>query len=193
MPETEAGALDPQSCFEGASEIWLEIGFGGGEHTIGQASANPEVGLIGCEVFYEGLAKCLRQIEDRGLTNIRLWDEDARELMAMLQTGSIDRCFILFPDPWPKTKHQKRRLIQPSFLDELARLMKPNGHVRFATDVRSYADEALVRFLDHTGFEWRAEGVEDWRSQPVGHIQTRYQTKQLGDIAPVYFDFSVHP
>ncbi len=189
MPETGAGELQPCSVFDNLERVWLEIGFGGGEYTVGQAEAHPKIGMIGCEVFYEGLAKCLTQIEARGLENVRLWDEDARELMAMLADNRIDRAFILFPDPWPKTKHQKRRLIQPAFLDELARIVKPGGQVRFATDVRSYADEALVRFLAHPGFEWLAESVADWREMPSDHIQTRYQTKNLGDIAPIYFDF----
>lgn len=191
VPVGEAATLNPADLFEAAQEIWLEIGFGGGEHVSGQAAANPQAGILASEVFIEGMAKCLGQIEDLGLTNVRLWEEDAREMMAGLKPRCIDRAFILFPDPWPKARQQKRRLIQPDFLDDLARLMKPGGRVRFATDVRSYADEALVRFLAHPAFEWQADQVEDWRTAPADHIQTRYQLKQLGDIAPVYYDFLV--
>ncbi len=191
VPVGGARALDPASLFDGAREIWLEVGFGGGEHVSGQAIANPEAGILASEVFIEGTAKCLGQIEDAGVTNVRLWEEDARELMAGLQDHCIDRAFILFPDPWPKARQQKRRIIQPDFLDELTRLMKPGGRVRFATDVRSYADAALERFLAHPAFDWTAQSADDWRIAPPDHIQTRYQIKRLGDIEPVYYEFVI--
>lgn len=189
IPEAPAGSLDPHTMFDQAEDIWLEIGFGGGEHVSGQARSAPKVGFLASEVFSEGVAKLLGQIEDDALTNIRLWPQDGRDLVASLRPSSIDRTFILFPDPWPKTRHQKRRLIQSTFLDSLARAVKHGGRVRFATDVRSYADEALTRFLAHGSFEWTAESVDDWRVAPADHIQTRYQTKRLGDIEPVYYDF----
>lgn len=186
----EAGQyIDPSALFPGKDSIWLEIGFGGGEHVSGQARANPRTGILASEVFFEGVAKLLGQIEDQTLENVRIWPEDARQLVDGLSDQGIDRAFILFPDPWPKARHQKRRIIQPDFLDALARIMKPGGQVRFATDVRSYADETLERFLAHPNFDWKATNADDWRIAPADHIQTRYQTKQLGDIAPVYFDF----
>lgn len=193
VPVGDEGALDPTSLFhQPKDEIWLEIGFGGGEHVSGQAARNPDVGILASEIFIEGVAKLLGQIDDAALKNIRVWEQDARELMVGLVDDCIDRAFILFPDPWPKKRQQKRRIIQPEFLDELARLMKPNGRVRFATDVRSYADEALERFLAHPAFEWTAQNADDWRVAPKDHIQTRYQTKRLGDIAPVYYEFVCH-
>ncbi len=188
-PQTGAGALDPKTLFDDAQSIWLEIGFGGAEHLTGQAETRSETGLIGCEVFFEGIAKALSQIEEKALSNIRLWDEDARELVTQLTDASIDRVFILFPDPWPKTKHQKRRLIQHDFLDDLARTLKPGANFRFATDVRSYADEAFERIYNHPAFSWKATRADMWRIAPDDHIETRYQKKKLGDIAPVYFDF----
>ena len=121
VPVGAPGALDPSGLFESADEIWLEIGFGGGEHVSGQARRNPNIGVLASEVFYEGVAKLLGQIEDESLSNIRIWPEDGRELVDGLEANSIDRAFILFPDPWPKARHQKRRLIQPDFLDTLAR------------------------------------------------------------------------
>ena len=187
----KTGLLEPTDLFRDAKTIWLEIGFGGGEHVSGQAKAHPDIGILASEVFSEGVAKLLGQIEDDALTNIRLWPQDGRDLVDGLEMESIDRAFILFPDPWPKTRHQKRRLIQPEFLDALARVMKPGGQVRFATDVRSYADEALERFLAHPAFAWSARKSDDWRIAPGDHIQTRYQTKKLGDIDPVYFDFVI--
>lgn len=188
----EAGAtLDPTDLFSHADEIWLEIGFGGGEHVSGQAAAHTQVGILASEVFFEGIAKLLGQIEDDQIENVRIWPEDAREMVDGLANDSIDRAFILFPDPWPKARHQKRRIIQPDFLDALTRIMKPGGHVRFSTDVRSYADEALERFLAHPAFAWTAKRADDWRLAPEDHIQTRYQMKKLGDVAPVYYDFTI--
>ena len=131
----------------------------------------------------------MADIEEKGLTNVRLWDEDARQLVDLLPDGCLDRVFILFPDPWPKKKHQKRRIIQAPFLDALARVMKPGGRLRFATDVRSYADEALERLMAHEGFEWTARMADDWRKPPADHVRTRYESKNLGDIAPVFYDF----
>ena len=183
--------LAPEHLFPDAKEIWLEIGFGGGEHVSGQAKVNAQAGILASEVFFEGIAKLLSQIDDAGLRNVRLWPEDARDLVNGLVDDCIDRAFILFPDPWPKTRHQKRRIIQPDFLDDLARIVKPGGRLRFATDVRSYADEALERFLVHPAFEWTAERSDDWQTAPEDHITTRYQEKKLGDIDPVYYDFTI--
>ena len=193
IPAGKDAMLDPQTLFDQPCEIWLEIGFGGGEHVSGQAARNPTIGSLASEVFFEGIAKLLGQIADQSLNNIRIWPDDGRDLIARLAPACIDRVFILFPDPWPTSRHQKRRLIQPVFLDQLARVMRPGGRVRFATDVRSYADEALERFLEHPAFTWTARSANDWREAPVDHIETRYQAKRLGDIAPVYFDFTVHP
>lgn len=183
---------NPLSAFgDRPDRFWLEIGFGGGEHVAAQAKANPDVGYIACEVFVEGIAKCLTAVEEDGLTNVRFWTEDARQLIEHLPDACLERVFILFPDPWPKKKHHKRRLIQPDFLDELARVMKPDAELRFATDVRSYADEALAKFLAHGRFVWLAEKADDWRTPPEDHVRTRYESKNLGDIAPVFYDFRI--
>ena len=190
VPTPADGSVDPAGLFAPETgEVWLEIGFGGGEHLSGQAGRHPDIGFIGCEPFIEGMAKALGQIEDGGLTNVRLHMDDARPVIASLQDQSIARVFILFPDPWPKKRQQKRRLIQPDFLDGLARILKPGGQVRFATDVKSYADEALYHFTEHPRFDWTASTADDWRNQPEDHLTTRYETKQLGDCAPVWFDF----
>lgn len=190
VPGAPDGTLDPQTLFsQGQNEVWLEIGFGGGEHLTGQAKLHGDVGLIGCEPFIEGMAKALGQIEDAGLTNVRLHMNDARPVVDSLQAGSIGRVFILFPDPWPKKRQQKRRLIQPDFLDAMARVLRPGGRLRFATDVKSYADEALAHFIAHPAFTWTAAKPDDWRTPPTDHLTTRYETKKLGDCAPVWFDF----
>lgn len=194
VPPRAAGTCHPGELFDAAvREVWLEIGFGGGEHLLAQATRHDDIGHIGCEPFIDGVAKVLNGIEEDGLTNLRLHHGDARDVIDQLARGTIARVFILFPDPWPKTRHHKRRLIQPDFLDDLARILPPGGRVRFATDVRSYADEALVRFLAHGGFEWTPETANDWRLAPADHVTTRYESKRLGDIAPVWFDFVHQP
>ncbi|MEZ5997779.1 MAG: tRNA (guanosine(46)-N7)-methyltransferase TrmB [Hyphomonas sp.] len=183
------GLSDPGNLFPDASEIWLEIGFGGGEHLVEQARRHPDVGVIGCEPFIEGMAKALTGIEAHGLANVRLLMDDARPLVAGLKPGCLDRVFILFPDPWPKKRQQKRRLIQPDFLASLHAACRKGARVRFATDVAGYADEALAHFLAHGGFAWQVEKADDWRVAPPDHVTTRYETKKLGDCAPVWFDF----
>ncbi|MCA8903050.1 MAG: tRNA (guanosine(46)-N7)-methyltransferase TrmB [Hyphomonas sp.] len=191
LPELSVpeGLEDPASLFPGKREVWLEIGFGGGEHLAEQARRHLDVGLIGCEPFIEGMAKALTQIEEDGLANVRVLMDDARPLLEGLAPAGLSRVFILFPDPWPKKRQQKRRLIQPDFLASLHQACRPGARVRFATDVASYADEALWRFLQHGGFDWHAKEASDWRIAPPDHVTTRYETKKLGDCAPVWLDF----
>ncbi|WP_353256380.1 tRNA (guanosine(46)-N7)-methyltransferase TrmB [Hyphomonas sp.] len=190
LPAPVEQGLDPRSLFPGTRAVWLEIGFGGGEHLVAQAGDHRETGFIGCEPFVEGVAKALAGIEERELTNVRLWPDDARLLLDAFAPASIERAFILFPDPWPKRRQQKRRLVQPDFAAALRRVIAPGGQVRFATDVASYADEALLTFLQNGGFEWTAEAADDWRRPPSDHVTTRYETKKLGDCAPVWYDFT---
>lgn len=192
LPGDSAALETPLELFDArVSQLWLEIGFGGGEHVSSQAKANPDAGIMASEVFIEGIAKCLSDIDDMKLSNVRLWDEDARELVDLLPDACLDRVFILFPDPWPKKRHQKRRIIQPDFLRELTRVMKPGARLRFATDVRSYADEALTIFLAEPRIEWLARTADDWRTPPSDHFRTRYETKNLGDIEPVFYEFQL--
>ena len=190
VPAAAPGTLQPASLFGDDRPVWLEIGFGGGEHFVGQATRHPDVGFIGCEPFVEGMAKALTGIEAASLQNVRLVMDDARPVLESLADDSISRVFILFPDPWPKKRQQKRRLIQPEFLDSLHRICRPDAGIRFATDVKSYADEALGRFLQHGGFNWSATRADDWRLPPADHLTTRYESKKLGDCAPVWFDFT---
>lgn len=181
--------LDLDALKPDATEVWLEIGFGGGEHLAAQAARRPEVLLLGAEPFLNGAASVLRHIEAQGLTNVRLHVGDARDLLAALPDAALDRAFILFPDPWPKARHHKRRLVQPAFVDELARVLKPGGRLRFATDWAGYADWALARFLAVPALTWTAEKADDWRTPPADHVTTRYEQKRLGNVAPVFLDF----
>ncbi|MDB5480945.1 MAG: tRNA ((46)-N7)-methyltransferase TrmB [Caulobacteraceae bacterium] len=183
------GPLDPRNLMPEASEVWLEIGFGGGEHMAALAARRPDVLILGAEPFLNGVASALRHIEAGGLNNVRLWTGDARDLMAAMPDASLGRLFILFPDPWPKARHVKRRLIQPAFAVEAARLMKPGGRVRFATDWAEYADQALVVFGRSPHFHWLARRADDWRRPPADHVATRYEEKRLGDCPPIWFEF----
>jgi tRNA (guanine-N7-)-methyltransferase len=184
-----AEPFDPRALMPRATEIWLEIGFGGGEHMAAQAARNPDTLIIGAEPFQNGVASALRHIDEAQLTNVRVLDGDARELMAHLPDASLDRIFVLFPDPWPKSRHNKRRIVQAETVAEFARLLKPGGRLRFASDWADYVDWSLERFVASPAFRWRAERADDWRTPPADHITTRYEEKRLGDCAPVFLDF----
>lgn len=169
--------------------LWLEVGFGGGEHLAAQAARNPDIAMIGAEPFVEGVTKLLAEIHERELTNLRLHPGDVRDILPRLPAESIDRVFVLFPDPWPKTRHRKRRLINPDFVHDLAHVLRTDARVRFATDIADYAEQALEVLLRDGRFSWQAERANDWRTPPADHVQTRYERKRLGDCAPVYLDF----
>ncbi len=167
-------------------ELWLEVGFGSGEHLVWQAEQNPDVTLLGCEPFINGVAKCLAHIERAGVTNVRLFNDDARLLMAALPERSLSRVFILFPDPWPKTRHQKRRFVQRATLDVLAPLMKPGAELRLATDDPSYLPWMVEHACTHPAFEWLAERPSDWRGRPNDWPPTRYEQKMLAGHKPAF-------
>jgi len=168
----------------------FEIGFGGGEHLVAQASTHPEWRFIGVEPFLNGVGSCLRHIEESGAQNVRLHHGDARDVLARLPDASLDRVYILFPDPWPKRRHWKRRLIQPDVIAELARVTKPGAAVRFATDWKNYAAWTLEVFLKDKRFRWSAERPADWREPWPDHVPTRYQEKRLGDCPPIFLEFA---
>jgi tRNA (guanine-N7-)-methyltransferase len=173
---------DPRKYFAGGAaltDVWLEVGFGAGEHLAWQAEAQPRVGLIGAEPYVAGMAKLLSRIADTNLRNIRLYTEDVRDVIAAAPDASFGRIFILFPDPWPKTRHHKRRFIQIQTLDELARVMRKGAELRFATDDAGYLDWALERFCAHGAFRWMAESAADWRARPPDWPETRYEAKAL--------------
>lgn len=193
-PEALRASTSPQGGGENAvapvHDVWLEIGFGGGEHLAAQAEANPDIGIIGAEPFVAGLAKLLGKIEVQGLTNIRLYPEDARDVLNALPDNSLGKIFILFPDPWPKTRHHKRRFIQMEMLDELARVMREGAELRFASDAGDYVSWALERFLAHPNFEWTATRPDDWSARPEDWVDTRYEAKALkAGRRPAYLRF----
>lgn len=171
------GRLDGRESPDAKKSVFLEIGFGGGEHLIWQAQHNPNVRLIGCEPFEDGVVKVLDAIEQQHISNIQLYMGDARDVLRWLPEASIDRAFILFPDPWPKRKHQKRRLVNSSTLALLARVMRPGAELRFGTDIGDYARSALEAFHNEKRFEWQADTPADWRVRPADWPQTRYEMK----------------
>jgi tRNA (guanine-N7-)-methyltransferase len=170
----------PLSQFpETVQEIWLEVGFGAGEHLVALALAHPQVGLIGAEPYEMGMAKMLTKLEETPLNNVRLFEGDGRDILEALPDASLSRFFLLFPDPWPKTRHHKRRFLQMEMLDLLAAKLKPGAELRFATDDKTYLPYALERLMAHPGFQWTATGQNDWKKRPDGWPPTRYEAKAI--------------
>ena len=184
----ETGMVEPSSLFEQKKPIWFEIGYGGGEHLAHQAALYPEANFIGCETYVDGIASMLSHINEAGLKNIRLFTEDARLLMERLPDKSLERVFVLYPDPWPKTRHHKRRIISKDFLEELTRLMTNGAQLRLATDYADYATWMLERLLSHPQFEWTARTCDDWLNPWADWISTRYEQKALAG-RPTYLNF----
>ena len=219
---------DPRTYFSSPLEdMWLEVGFGGGEHLVWQAQHHPEAGLIGAEPYVNGVVKLLSKIdslspsggEGRGegdqkreirnqngsatephpsplrqsgrgssVSNIRIYMGDARDILEALPDASLGRVFVLFPDPWPKTRHHKRRFLQMETLDQLARVLKPGAELRFASDDSGYVEWTLERFMAHAAFEWIATRATDWETRPADWPPTRYEAKELHG-KPVFLKF----
>jgi tRNA (guanine-N7-)-methyltransferase len=185
------GALDPATLFAPQKRaVWLEIGFGGGEHLAHQAASNPDIGFLGCEVFESGIASGLSHIADRKLENVRIHPEDARVLLAALKPQSLDRVFLLFPDPWPKRRHAQRRFVNRGNLDRLAELIAAGGELRIASDDPVYIEWTLQHAPVHPAFQWLAQGPADWLDRPADAIETRYEKKarEAGRV-PHFFRF----
>ncbi len=173
-----------------ARETWLEIGFGGGEHLAAQARAHRDVNFIGCEPFVNGMAKLLAMIEHERLDNVRVWDDDVTDLLPTLPDASFDRVYILYPDPWPKRRQRKRRLVSDETLDLLARVMKPGAELRFASDIDDYIGWVLARALRSPHFRWTATRADDWRKPYEGWPGTRYEAKAIREgRVPSYLTF----
>ncbi len=181
--------VDPHALMPTGSEVWVELGFGGGEHLAAQAEAHPQALVLGAEPFVNGVASLVRHVADRGVSNVRLHAGDGRELLAALPAASVDRVFVLFPDPWPKSRHHKRRLVNAETIAELARVLTPGGMLRFATDWADYLGWTLERFAASPAFAWTAERADDWRTPPPDHVTTRYETKRLGNCRPTFLEF----
>ena len=171
------GPLDAPTLFADERPLWLEIGFGAGEHLAAQAEANPQLGLIGCEPFLNGVVGALGHIERRGLANVRLHMGDALEVLERLPDASLDRVFLLHPDPWPKARHAKRRFMNPGPLDVIAAKLKPGGEFRLGTDHPVYCRWAMMQMDRRRDFNWLAEWPADWQVRPADWPETRYEAK----------------
>ena len=180
--------LDLEALF-GGRPVWLEIGFGGGEHLVHQAALHPEAGVIGAEPYINGVAMLLGKIRRLGTDNVRVHPGDARDLMDVLSPASISKAFLLYPDPWPKTKHHRRRFVTAEHLLPLHRVLKPGAEFRIATDIPDYVRQALEE-VPRAGFERLAEHDEDWREPWDDWISTRYEQKALREgRVPHYLTF----
>ena len=180
--------LDLTAIF-GDRPVWLEIGFGGGEHLVHQAARNPDTGFIGCEPYINGVAMLLGKIRAAGVENLRIHPGDARDLFDVLPAASVDRAFLLYPDPWPKKRHHRRRFVTPEHLGPLASVMAPGAMLRIATDIPDYVRQALEE-VPRAGFRWTAEGPGDWRAPWDDWLSTRYEQKALREgRTPHYLTF----
>ena len=181
--------LDLQARF-GDRPIWLEIGFGGGEHLVHQAAQNPNVGIIGAEPYINGVAMLLGKIRRAGVDNLAVHPGDARDLFDVLPDNSIARAFLLYPDPWPKKRHHRRRFVTPEHLEPLARVMQPGAVLRVATDIPDYVRQTLEE-VPKAGFAWQAERPADWRRPWGDWLSTRYEQKALREgRTPHYLTFT---
>jgi len=184
----ERSQIDLEPFLQGR-DLWLEIGFGGGEHLVHMAETYPEVGIIGCEPFVNGVAMLLGKIRKSGVENLRVYPGDVRNLFDVLAENSVARAFLLYPDPWPKKRHHRRRFVTPDHLDMLARVMKPGAIFRVATDIEDYVRQTLEE-VPKAGFEWLAEGPQDWRAPWEDWTSTRYEQKALREgRVPHYLTF----
>lgn len=180
--------LDVTGLF-GGRPVWLEIGFGGGEHMVHQAAQYPEVGIIGCEPYINGVAMLLGKIRKANLDNVAVYPGDVRNMFDVLPDESIDKAFLLYPDPWPKKRHHRRRFVTQEHLKPLHRALKPGAIFRVATDIPDYVRQTLEE-VPKAGFEWLAEGPEDWRVSWDDWISTRYEQKALREgRVPHYLTF----
>ncbi|HEY6578732.1 MAG TPA: tRNA (guanosine(46)-N7)-methyltransferase TrmB [Rhizomicrobium sp.] len=183
---------DPRTWFDSpVAEIWLEIGFGAGEHLLWQAREHPEIGFVGVEPYEAGVAKLLSKFSSMSPAHsfhLRIYQGDARDVIESLPDASLGRVFILFPDPWPKKRHHKRRFLQTNTLDALARVLKPDAELRFASDDPGYVAWALEHFLAHAAFRWIADRAQDWRTRPADWPPTRYEQKALHGV-PAFLRF----
>lgn len=182
MPQVEVRLqgenIAPASFFAKApKEVWMEIGFGGGEFLAKQATLHPDIGIIGCEPYINGVVKLLAEVAEHKFRNVAIWRDDARMVLKAIKDHSLHRVFILFPDPWPKIRHQKRRIVSHAMLELLSTKLVPGGELVLATDHVDYAEWMFAHVLDTPYFTWNATSSADWKTPPEGWTTTRYEEK----------------
>jgi len=185
VPET--GALDAGRLFGNDRPLEFEIGFGSGEHLAAQATDRPDTGFIGCEPFLNGVVGALGHIRDRGLANVRLHMGDALEVLERLPDASLDRIYLLHPDPWPKARHAKRRMINHGPLDLFAAKLKPGGEFRLGTDDPTYCRWAMMVMNTRRDFAWQAQSAADFLTRPADWPETRYERKARAKEHEVWY------
>ena len=173
--------------FEDKDNLWLEIGFGYGEHTYFQAKNNPNVNIIACEAYINGILSLLRKINDDKINNVKIFNGDARILLENLEDNSLERVFVLFPDPWPKKRHNKRRIINDKFLDVLSKKMKNGGNFLFASDIENYVEWTIDFAEKNENFVPKFSTIEDCKQRPTDWIITRYAEKAIKEGRELYF------
>ena len=184
------GPITAPGLFGDERPLWLEIGFGKGEHMAGQAAMRPDVGLIGAEPFVDGVVGALMAVRDGGLTNVRIHHGDALDVLERLPEASVERVFLLHPDPWPKARHAKRRFMNPGPIDRIARVLKPGGEFRFGTDHPIYCRWALMQMAKRSDFRWLGDTAADFLTRPADWPQTRYEAKALREGRhPLYWEW----
>lgn len=189
---TEQGDLSPEALFgdPAPAPLWLEIGFGDGARLAAQMEREPDSGFIGAEPFINGMSAFLRAIRDRPHNRVRVLMDDAMQAVNSLTTQSLDGIYILNPDPWPKTRHHKRRIVNARNLDAFARVLKPGGRLTMSTDVPALAEWMVTQAIRHPAFTWTAESAAGWRTPPPGWIATKYEGKRAkGATRMVYLLF----
>jgi tRNA (guanine-N7-)-methyltransferase len=191
LPPGPAALRDPRALFSPPVEdVWLEIGFGGGEHLLEEARRLPSTGFIGVEPFVNGMAKLMLALAENPLGNLRVHDDDATRLLDWLPPASVAGIDLLYPDPWPKKRHWKRRFVSRVNLDRFARALKPGGLFRFVSDIDTYVNWTLLHVRAHPDFEWRATSAADWNQPYEGWQGTRYEAKAIREgRRPAYLTF----
>jgi len=187
--------VDPLAAFGARPEkLWMEIGFGTGEHLAEQARRHPDIGFIGCEPFVNGVAALVTRVAELDLANVRIFDDDMRRLLPRLPDGCLERLYVLFADPWPKSRHHRRRITVDKNLAQFARLLGDDGRLIFASDQHDFAAWSLANLLARPEFEWTARRAADWRRQPDGWVETRYQLKaRAKGLEAVYLELRRRP
>jgi len=190
LPDGVDEKIDEKSMFSGISELWLEVGFGAGEHVAAQALANPSIGILACEHYLNGVASCLAHLEKNNLNNVKLHNGDARDLMDRLPDGSISKVFLLYPDPWPKARHHKRRFINSENLDAFARVMRGGAILRVASDIPEYIEWTLEHLAERSEFTLLGDPETGFREPWSDWPGTRYEAKALREgRVPAYLTF----
>ncbi len=179
--------LSSDSDFSNFSEVWMEIGFGGAEHLLHLATCNQDIAVIGAEPFLNGVAKAVSGASEQNLNNLFLHHGDARDVMDFLPEHSLSRLYILFPDPWPKSRHNKRRIINEQFLIEICRVLKPDGQLFFASDIMDYVDWTVTRLKQNGRFSFVIDGPSAWREPYPGWPGTRYESKAKKAGRPCHY------